>query len=293
MSPSIQKAIDTFKTNVQFENANTQRLYYRALDTFGEYMQETASVTLPTSELQKNVVVQFTGWMKDQRGYALPTRRLYQSVLRAGLRFWRANYEGWIRFTREEEQEASRTSFIGNQEEPTSRHERLPEDFGNIMLRTVLKMPLTKGHLNRLEIFRMRTLVICLRATALRIGDICHLTKTQIEDARVQNGRLELRMEKTGRIAHCRLEKDTLRIIDEYLDARRDNSPWIFIQHGKSNKRRNNSVSFLRQPVKVTVPDSRVYLPGGSCSRLLPVPDLTARKISPVRMHSGTGMPRP
>jgi len=250
MIPTVEQAIEDFKTNVQFENANTQRLYYRALDAFGEYIQETASGEMLTSNLQKNVVVLFSGWMKDRRNYALPTRRLYQSVLRAGLRFWRANYEDWILFTREEEQEASRTSFIGNQEEQTSRHERLPEDFGNIMLSTVLDLPLPKGHLNRLEVFRKRALIITLRATALRVGDICHLTKSQMEDARVQNGRLELRMEKTGRIAHCRLEKDTLRIIDEYLDARHDNSPWLFIQHGRSNKRRNNSVSFFKNAKK-------------------------------------------
>ena len=94
MVPTVEQAIEDFKTNVQFENANTQRLYYRALDAFGEYIQETNSGGMLTSNLQKNVVVLFSGWMKDRRNYALPTRRLYQSVLRAGLRFWRANYEG-------------------------------------------------------------------------------------------------------------------------------------------------------------------------------------------------------
>ncbi len=250
MSPTIQHAIYEFKSNVQFENANTQRLYFRALDTFGEYMQELGSLEMETTQLQKNIVVQFSGWMKDQRGYALPTRKLYQSVLRAALRFWRANYAGWINFTREEEQEASRTSFIGNQEEQTSRHERLPEDFGNLMLKTVMETPLPRGTIARLEVLRMRALIVALRATALRVGDLCHLTKNQLEDARVQGGRLELRMEKTGRIAHCRLGEDTLQVMDEYLTARDDRSPWLFIQHGKSNRRRNNSSSFFKNARK-------------------------------------------
>jgi site-specific recombinase XerD len=250
MSPTVQEAIAIFKSNVQFENANTRRLYFRGLDAFAEYLNETNSEELETNALQKNVVVQYGGWMKDVRGYALPTRKLYQAVLRAALRFWRSNYEDWIRFTREEEQEASRTSLIGNPEEQSSRHERLPEDFGNTMLKTVMEMPLPGKTLDRLEVLRMRALVIALRATALRIGDLCSLTKKQIEDARVQNGRLELRMEKTGRLAHCRLGIDTLKIIDAYLEAREDNSPWIFIQHGKSNRRKRNSPSFFKNAHK-------------------------------------------
>ncbi len=250
MAPSIQEAIAVFKTNVQFENHNTQRLYFRALDTFGEYLTELEKKDAPTDTLPKNIVVQFTGWMKEERQYALPTRKLYQSVLRAALRFWRANYDGWISFTREEEQEASRTSLIGSPEEQPSRHERLPEDFGNQMLTAVMKLPLPHGHLRRLDVYRKRTLIVALRATALRIGDLCSLTRTQIEDARLQAGRLEVRMQKTGRIAHCRLGPDTLTIFDAYLQARDDNSPWLFIQHGKSNKRRKNSVSFFKNAKK-------------------------------------------
>jgi len=246
MSVSVMEAIKVFKNNVQFENENTRRLYFRGLDTFAEYLEDQNLIQIQTGQLEKNIVVQFGGWMKDERGYAIPTRRLYISVLRAALRFWRANYSGWIMFTREEEQEASRTSLIGNPEEQTSRHERLPEDFGNRMLETVMKIPLPKKQLDRLEVLRKRALIVLLRATALRIGDLCNLTKKHIDDARVQNGRLELRMEKTGRIAHCRLGPDTLNVIDEYLDARDDHSPWILIQHGKSNRRRHNSQSFFK-----------------------------------------------
>jgi len=246
MSPTVPEAIQIFKSNVQFENENTRRLYFRGMDAFFEFLQDEGHSTIQTSELGKNIVVQFGGWMKDKRGYSIPTRRLYISVVRAALRFWRANYEGWIRFTREEEQEASRTSLIGNPEEQTSRHERLPEDFGNRMLSTVMKIPLPKKQLDRLELLRKRALVVLLRATALRIGDLCQLTKKHVDDARVQNGRLELRMEKTGRIAHCRLGTDTLQVVDEYLQLRDDYSPWILIQHGKSNRRRHNSSSFFK-----------------------------------------------
>lgn len=250
MIPSVRQATAIYKTEVRFKNKNTARLYHRGLDCFTEYIGETATPELPVSELKKNVVVSFIGWMAETRGYAAPTQRLYQSVLRSALRFWRANYEGWIRFSREEEQEAARTSLIGNTEESESRHERLPEDFGNQMLRTALNLPLPAPTLKRLKVLRTQVLIAVLRATALRIGDVCMLTSSQIEDARVQSGRLEVRMEKTGKLAHCRLGEDVLLLIDRYLALRDDNSPWLFIQHGKSRKRRKNSASFFRSAAR-------------------------------------------
>jgi site-specific recombinase XerD len=250
MIPSVLDAIQTFKSNVQFENQNTQRLYFRGLDAFFEYLSDSNQAEIRVDQLEKNIVVQFGGWMKEVRGYSPATRQLYISVLRAALRFWRANYQGWVSFTREEEQEASRTSLIGSREEPTSRHERLPDDFGNRMLAAVMKLPEPQRHMQRLDVLRKRTLVVLLRASALRIGDLTQLTRKQVEDARVQNGRLELRMEKTGRVAHCRLAADTLAVIDAYLDARDDHSPWILIQHGRSNRRRKNSASFFKNARK-------------------------------------------
>ena len=39
-------------------------------------------------------------------------------------------------------------------------------------------------------------------------------------------------------------------VLEAYLQARDDHSPWIFVQHGKSNRRRSNSVAFFKNAQK-------------------------------------------
>ena len=197
-----------------------------------------AGLAAPVRGLRKGVVADFTGWMAKKKEYSPATVSLYRSVLRAALRYWRANYEGWIRFTREEELEASKTSVIGSERKPESRHSRLPPDFANVMLKTALEIPLPADPHGCLDVLRTRALVAVLRATALRVGDVCSLTREDVENARRQGGRLEKRMKKTEEMAHCRLGPETLQVIDAYLDARADLSPWLLIQHGKGSQPR-------------------------------------------------------
>ncbi len=244
--PTLSAGIETFKRNVQFRNENTRRLYHRGIDAFGEYIAAVGSLEAPIDSLRKDTAAGFTGWMAREKGYAAPTQRLYAAVLRAALRYWRANFDGWVSFTREEEQEAARTSTIGELDEAEPRHARLPEDFGNRMLAAVLKMPVPAEPLERLAVLRARALVGVLRASALRIGDVLRLTRADLADAVAQNGRLEVKMEKTGLMAHVRLGEQTLELVHTYLAARDDNSPWLFIQHGKSARRRKNSAAFFR-----------------------------------------------
>jgi integrase/recombinase XerC len=113
------------------------------------------------------------------------------------------------------------------------------------MALAVLRERLPQEPLERLKALRARSLVFLLRATALRISDVCRLTKDDLENARLQSGRLEVRMQKTGEVAHCRLGPETIHVLDAYLSARDDNSPWLLIQHGKSNRRRKNRRSFF------------------------------------------------
>lgn len=234
---TINDALFAFKENVDIKKDNTRRLYHRAIDAFGEYVQATASLELPIQSLKKNVVAGFSGWMVKEKGYSAATQKLYRSVLRAALRYWRANHDGWICFTRDEELEASRTSVIGHEAKADSRHSKLPANYANVMLTAAYAQPLPPDPMERLDALRLRALVVVLRATALRISDACQLTREDIENARLQSGRLEKRMRKTGESAHLRLGPETLQVIDEYLQARDDHSPWLFIQHGKSNKR--------------------------------------------------------
>lgn len=248
--PTLAIAIETFKRNVQFRNENTRRLYHRGIDAFAEYIAAVGSLDAPVESLRKDTAAGFTGWMAQEKGYAAPTQRLYAAVLRAALRYWRANFDGWISFTREEEQEAARTSLIGELEENEPRHARLPEDFGNRMLQAALEMPVPAAPLDRLEVLRLRALIATLRATALRVGDVLRLTRADLADAAAQNGRLEVKMEKTGLTAHVRLGEQAILLIQTYLAARDDNSPWLFIQHGKSARRRKNSAAFFRSARK-------------------------------------------
>ncbi|WP_075075395.1 tyrosine-type recombinase/integrase [Longilinea arvoryzae] len=244
--PSIHEAIEAFKTNVQFRNPNTRRLYHRGIDAFGEFIAANGSLDAPIQSLARDATAAFNGWMARDKGYAAPTQRLYAAVLRAALRYWRANFDGWIRFTREQEQEAARTSLIGELDDAEPRHARLPEDFGNRMLKAALEIPVPAEPHARLDVLRLRALIAVLRASALRIGDALRLTRADLADAAAQNGRLEVKMEKTGLTAHIRLGEATLEFVQTYLAARDDNSPWLFIQHGKSNRRRKNSPAFFR-----------------------------------------------
>ena len=45
---------------------------------------------------------------------------------------------------------------------------------------------------------------------------------------------MAIAMRKTGLLAHVVLGKNTLDAIDTYLKERNDESPWIFIQHGRT-----------------------------------------------------------
>lgn len=248
--PSIASAIDAFKTNVLFRNQNTRRLYHRGIDAFAEYIDGVASLDAPIQSLGRDTTAAFNGWMAKDKGYAAPTQRLYAAVLRAALRYWRANFDGWITFSREQEQEAARTSLIGELDDAEPRHARLPEDFGNRMLQAALEMPVPAEPHARLDVLRQRALIALLRASALRVGDALRLTRADLADAAAQNGRLEVKMEKTGLTAHIRLGQQTIELIQTYLAARDDNSPWLFIQHGKSNHRRKNSPAFFRSARK-------------------------------------------
>ena len=78
--------------------------------------------------------------------------------------------------------------------------------------------------------------------TGLRISDTIHLTKGSFEDAKQNGGYLKVKMIKTGEDAHVMFSPPTLKVIDDYICERGDNSPWIFIQHGRGGKRKRKVV---------------------------------------------------
>ena len=86
----------------------------------------------------------------------------------------------------------------------------------------------------RIETRRTRALIHVLRATALRAGDVSTLTRTDVRLAQQTGGHLRIEMAKTRLAAHVVLGEETLAAIDAYLNERRDDSPWLFIQHGRT-----------------------------------------------------------
>jgi site-specific recombinase XerD len=97
---------------------------------------------------------------------------------------------------------------------------------------------------------RAQALTHLLRATGLRIGDICRFTKSDLRNAKTRGGYFTLPMQKTGTLAHCFLGEDAIHVIDRYLKERADTSPWVFIQHGRTGKSRPGTPQFFRSTVK-------------------------------------------
>ena len=82
-------------------------------------------------------------------------------------------------------------------------------------------------------------------------------------------------------------------VLEEYLQARDDHSPWVFIQHGKSNQTQKQfRLLSLRMPEKVTAPAFPAPPPGASSKLWLVFPVWIGKNSSPVRMLSDIGMPK-
>jgi site-specific recombinase XerD len=106
------------------------------------------------------------------------------------------------------------------------------------------------GRLQKLNILREQALIHVLRASALRIGDACRLTKSDFQNAKSRGGYLTLQMQKTGSLAHCFLGEPSLKALETYIEVRADSSPWLFIQHGRAGKPRAGTAQFFRSSTR-------------------------------------------
>jgi integrase len=264
--PSIEKAVMAFFDDFDFgEGGERTRLSYRSgARAFLEYVSQHGDLDLDSSinALPSSVSADFNSWMQtaehtgpgpegdegDQevsQGYSVSTRRLYLQALSRMLRFWW--YRNWMPFSPEEETRARKALQIrANREERRrvhSRNDKVPHDFGDRMLAAAnaLLLPTDEDvpdphdrRKARLVTLRTRAVIHTLRATALRAGDLCNLTRTDVRLAYKTGGHLRLEMAKTGLAAHVVLGEAALAAIDGYLEERGDTSPWIFIQHGRT-----------------------------------------------------------
>jgi integrase len=82
-------------------------------------------------------------------------------------------------------------------------------------------------------------------ATGLRASDVARLTIRDIEHARNLGGYMVVVMQKTEAPAYCFLFPPVFESIDAYLQERKDRSPWLFIQHGRSGKKRQGTADYF------------------------------------------------
>jgi site-specific recombinase XerD len=250
MPPNIQNAISVFFSEFYFPESskNTKRTYKTALNKFLFYVHEMDWDHILVSSMKPSVISQYGAWLIRQ-GMAEPTQNIYESALRRAINFWRI--KGWIGFSSEEEKAVRVAMRIQSKKKPSSlssRVGRVPEDFGDKMLATAESQAtlVVSNRMARLNSLRSIALIHLLRATGLRIGDACRLTKSDIRNAASRDGYFTLPMQKTGSLAHCFLGGPALQAIESYLQERSDASPWIFIQHGRTGKVRSGTSQFFR-----------------------------------------------
>jgi site-specific recombinase XerD len=250
----IAEGVDVFFSEFHFprESKNTKRTYKTALRKFLIYAKEAHLLTEEVSSLDPSIINQFGVWLIG-KGMTEDTQNIYESALRRAVNFWRI--KGWITFSNDEEKEtrlamriqSRKRHFLGS-----SRVGRVPEDFGDKMAATAdsILLPPETQRIAFLTILRSRALIHFLRATGLRIGDVCRFTKSEFLEAKAHGGYFTLKMQKTGSLAHCFLGEPAIGAVERYLKVRSDSSPWIFIQHGRMATVRTGTSQFFRTAVR-------------------------------------------
>lgn len=106
------------------------------------------------------------------------------------------------------------------------------------MLPTAFSSPLPSGGgtLEFLEALRTRALISLLYSSALRVSDICRLTRQDLSRVPEGGGILEIRMKKTGRKAFVFVSGFTRKAVREYLYTRQDDRPHLLISHGRGRR---------------------------------------------------------
>ena len=120
----------------------------------------------------------------------------------------------------------------------------IPGDYAKKMIQAAFQTPIPvwnkEGEVEKpsfrvakLNLLRQRALVLTLSSTALRAGDITKLDRNHLLEASDSNsGSFSFVMQKTGKLAYACFTNDVQKAIIEYLEYRRDSSPYLFIQHG-------------------------------------------------------------
>lgn len=259
---------------------NTRKTYLRALALFKEFISSTDSEKSPAYrdlnlnsslfDLPNSITTGFVSWLRGHpfpveyrgshkfapnpmlpsptRTYSIASVNLYETALQRVLRFWRSR--GFLSFnelSQNEAEEASTTKSKSSRKLPMNlRASSVPADLGTVMLAAAnqllndLGANSTASRSAILEAARARCLIHVLMTTGLRASDVITLTRKEIREAKDSNGYMQVRTKKSGSVAYCFLDEGVFESVDYYLDKRGDKSPWLFIQHGRSGKKRDN-----------------------------------------------------
>lgn len=274
--PTIENAVESFFNEFDFgeEGRRTRLSYETGARNFLRFIKEKDDLELdmPINILPSTISDDFKNWMltannsrpgitgRDSnreilQGFSPATRILYAHSLSRLLRYW--SYRDWLQFSPCKEEATRKALQIQRKRKGRfqvhSRSEKVPVDFGDKMVQAAssLLLPTEKDIPNsnerrkaRLNVFRIRALIHTLRDTALRVGDICSLSRSDIELVHQSGGYLRVLMAKTNLAAHVVFGNKTLSVIDAYIKERADESPWVFIQHGRTgNPARKSELS--------------------------------------------------
>jgi integrase len=254
MSHNISDGVDAFFQEFYFpkESKNTKRLYRTAIKKFCTFLgayYKTSPESIPIGNIPATIIPMYFAWL-DRNQMAEHTVRIYAVAARRLLKYWRV--KEWLTFSLEDEEENTSAMSIRAKRKGSvlysPRVGRVPEDFGVRMVRAAdaLVLPDKPRLLDQLNLHRTRALIYFLMATGLRVGDACRITKTELSQIERQNGYFSFRMEKTGGLAHCFVQPHVVDVLKAYLAVRSDESPWLFIQHGRAGKKREATVLFFR-----------------------------------------------
>jgi integrase len=261
--PSIGQAVGQFFDDFDFgdEGVNTRAAYASGSKAFLSFIDDhyVLSQSVSIEQLPDDIIPQFKAWLTTAehggrgrpsdddeapltiKGYSQSTQRLYLQALRRLLRYWW--FKEWLSFTEAQSQGAESALSIRSKRTQSviTRADQVPVDFGYRMMETADEIPLPtlddipderNLRKERLIILRLRALVHLLSTTGLRISDLLNLQRDQWELLR-QNGVLTLQMSKTRKNAYIFYSSSAGDAVYASLNERNDNSPFLFIQHGR------------------------------------------------------------
>jgi len=247
------RALTLFKEFVESDSSN-KTPEYRSL-----------ALTSPLSSLPKYIASGFSSWLRAQefpveyrgrrpnveisesphlpvptRKYSLATINLYESAFSRVLDFWRDRERISFSVISQKTSERASTTRKSRKNKCDVRLKALavPKDLGIVLRATtqqwVSDLPEGCTRLERLKRLRSRALVYVLTDSGLRASDLINLTVNWRNTLISPEGASSIDTIKSGSVARCCFSELTLQYVDEYLSFRSDESPWLFIQHGKT-----------------------------------------------------------